>query len=109
MRCPNGRWSASSKRRRTTRTRCTSPRRATSTTDTRPYLYKTADGGKTWRKLSGAGRGIADGEFTRTIREDPSRKGLLYCGTETSIYVSFDEAARGIGSPATCRSCRSTI
>ena len=49
--------------------------------DTRPYLYKTADRGKTWRKITG---GIPDGEFTRTIREDPSRKGLLYCGTETA-------------------------
>ncbi len=56
--------------------------------DTRPYLYKTADRGKTWRKITG---GIPDGEFTRTIREDPSRKGLLYCGTETAIYVSFDD------------------
>src|SRR5205814_5312984 len=55
--------------------------------DKRPYLYKTADRGKTWRKITG---GIPDGEFTRTIREDPSRKGLLYCGTETAIYVSFD-------------------
>ena len=56
--------------------------------DTRPYLYKTADRGKTWRKITG---GMPDGEFTRTIREDPSRKGLLYCGTETAIYVSFDD------------------
>jgi photosystem II stability/assembly factor-like uncharacterized protein len=56
--------------------------------DTRPYLYKTSDRGKTWRKIVG---GIPDGEFTRTIREDPSRKGLLYCGTETSIYTSFDD------------------
>ncbi len=56
--------------------------------DTRPYLYKTADGGKTWAKIMG---GIPEGEFTRTIREDPSRKGLLYCGTETGIYVSFDD------------------
>ena len=56
--------------------------------DNKPYLYKTADGGKTWRKITG---GIPDGEFTRTIREDPSRKGLLYCGTETAIYVSFDD------------------
>ena len=56
--------------------------------DTRPYLYKTADRGQTWRKITG---GIPDGEFTRTIREDPNRKGLLYCGTETAIYVSFDD------------------
>jgi photosystem II stability/assembly factor-like uncharacterized protein len=56
--------------------------------DVKPYLYRTRDRGKTWRKITG---GIPDGEFTRTIREDPSRKGLLYCGTETSIYVSFDD------------------
>ena len=56
--------------------------------DIRPYLYKTTDRGKTWRKITG---GIPDGEFTRTIREDPSRKGLLYCGTETALYVSFDD------------------
>jgi len=56
--------------------------------DNRPYLYKTADRGKTWRKISGD---LPDGEFTRTIREDPSRQGLLYCGTETAIYVSFDD------------------
>ena len=55
--------------------------------DTRPYLYKTQDGGKRWTKIVS---GIPDGEFTRTIREDPSRKGLLYCGTETGIYVSLD-------------------
>lgn len=56
--------------------------------DTRPYLYKTADGGKTWHRITG---GLPDSEFTRTIRADPSRKGLLYCGTETGIYVSFDD------------------
>ncbi len=56
--------------------------------DTRPYLYKTADRGKTWTKIVG---GIPDGEFTRTIRADPGREGLLYCGTETGIYVSVDD------------------
>ncbi|MBL8692146.1 MAG: glycosyl hydrolase [Rhodospirillaceae bacterium] len=56
--------------------------------DTKPYLYKTTDRGKTWTKIVG---GIPDHEFTRTIREDPARRGLLYCGTETGIYVSFDD------------------
>jgi hypothetical protein len=56
--------------------------------DTKPYLYRTSDGGATWSKITG---GIPDGEFTRTIREDPSRRGLLYCGTETGIYVSLDD------------------
>jgi len=59
--------------------------------DLKPYLYKSADRGKTWRKIVG---GIPAHEFTRTIREDPARPGLLYCGTETSIYVSFDDGGR---------------
>ena len=56
--------------------------------DYKPYLYKTTDYGKTWKKIT---RGIPDGAFTRVIREDPNRKGLLYAGTETGLYVSFDD------------------
>jgi hypothetical protein len=56
--------------------------------DFRPYLYKTADYGKTWKKIT---TGIPDGAFTRVIREDPNRRGLLYAGTETGLYVSFDD------------------
>jgi hypothetical protein len=56
--------------------------------DTRPYLFKTSDYGASWTKITG---GIPDDEFTRVIREDPHRRGLLYCGTETGIYVSFDD------------------
>lgn len=56
--------------------------------DTQPYLFKTNDYGKTWTKIT---RGIPDGEFTRTIREDPAQKGLLFAGTETGIYVSFND------------------
>ena len=56
--------------------------------DTRPYLYKTADYGKTWTPIT---NGIPDGEFTRVIREDPNRRGLLYAGTETGLYISFDD------------------
>jgi photosystem II stability/assembly factor-like uncharacterized protein len=56
--------------------------------DNRPYLYKTADYGKTWTKIT---NGIPDTDFTRVIREDPSRRGLLYAGTETGAYVSFDD------------------
>ncbi len=55
-----------------------------------PYLYKTNDYGKTWTKITG---GIPDHEFTRVIREDPNRRGLLYAGTETGIYISFDDGA----------------
>jgi photosystem II stability/assembly factor-like uncharacterized protein len=56
--------------------------------DTRPFLYKTTDNGETWTKIT---NGIPDGEFTRVIREDPNRRGLLYAGTETGIWISFDD------------------
>ena len=59
--------------------------------DYKPYLYKTSDYGKTWTKIT---TGIPDNAFTRVIREDPNKKGLLYAGTETGIYVSFDDGAR---------------
>lgn len=58
--------------------------------DNRPYLYKTSDYGKTWTKIVD---GIPAHDFTRVIREDPGRKGLLYAGTETGVYVSFDDGA----------------
>lgn len=58
--------------------------------DYKPYLYKTSDYGKTWKKIT---NGIPDGAFTRVIREDPNKRGLLYAGTETGIYVSFDDGA----------------
>ena len=56
--------------------------------DNQPYLYKTTDYGKTWTKIVD---GIPASDFTRVIREDPARKGLLYAGTETGVYVSFDD------------------
>jgi hypothetical protein len=56
--------------------------------DYRPYLYKTSDYGKTWRKIT---NGIPQNTFTRVVREDPNRRGLLYAGTETGMYVSFDD------------------
>jgi photosystem II stability/assembly factor-like uncharacterized protein len=59
--------------------------------DFKPYIYKTTDYGATWTVL---GRGIADTAFVRVVREDPSRRGLLYAGTETGLYVSFDDGAR---------------
>jgi hypothetical protein len=58
--------------------------------DRRPYVYKTADFGKTWQKIV---TGIPDTDFPRTIREDPKRRGLLYVGTETGIYISFNDGA----------------
>ncbi|GAB3014597.1 WD40/YVTN/BNR-like repeat-containing protein [Spirosoma pulveris] len=59
--------------------------------DFHPYLYKTSDYGKTWTKIT---QGIPDDEFTRVIREDPKRRGLLYAGTEKGMYVSFTDGAR---------------
>ncbi|HVT39133.1 MAG TPA: glycosyl hydrolase [Gemmatimonadaceae bacterium] len=59
--------------------------------DFRPYLWRTTDFGKNWTLIT---RGIPGGAYTRTIREDPVRRGLLYAGTETGIYVSFDDGAR---------------
>ena len=56
--------------------------------DHRPYLYRTKDFGRTWTKIT---NGIPTDDFTRVIREDPDRAGLLYAGTERSVYVSFDE------------------
>ncbi len=56
--------------------------------DTKPYLFKTADNGTTWTAIT---NGIPDGDFTRVVREDPNRRGLLYAGTETGMYVSFDD------------------
>jgi photosystem II stability/assembly factor-like uncharacterized protein len=58
--------------------------------DFRPYLFKTSDYGRTWTEID---RGIPDGAFTRVIREDTARRGLLYAGTETGLYVSFDDGA----------------
>src|SRR5262249_17145971 len=56
--------------------------------DYRPYLYKTSDYGQAWQAING---GIADVDFTRVIRADPARPGLLYAGTETGLYLSFDD------------------
>ncbi|HTW85817.1 MAG TPA: hypothetical protein VMD91_17230 [Candidatus Sulfotelmatobacter sp.] len=58
--------------------------------DDRPYVYVTHDFGRTWRL---AVSGIPDGSFVNAIREDPTHRGLLYAGTETGVFVSFDEGA----------------
>lgn len=58
--------------------------------DFRPYLYRTTDYGATWTKITG---GIAADHFTRVVRTDRKRKGLLYAGTERGMYVSFDDGA----------------
>ena len=58
--------------------------------DFKPYLYVTNDFGKSWRKIT---NGLPDNSFTRVIRADPNRKGLLYAGTETGLWASFDDGA----------------
>jgi photosystem II stability/assembly factor-like uncharacterized protein len=58
--------------------------------DFKPYLFKTTDYGKTWKSITS---GIPESDFTRTIREDPVRRGLLFAGTESAVYVSFDDGA----------------
>jgi photosystem II stability/assembly factor-like uncharacterized protein len=57
--------------------------------DMHPYIYKTNDGGKTWKKIVA---GLPD-EPINAVREDTKRKGLLFAASETSVYVSFDEGA----------------
>ena len=58
--------------------------------DMHPYIYKTSDYGKTWTKL---GQGIPENAFVRVVREDPKKRGLLYAGTETGVFVSFNDGA----------------
>ena len=58
------------------------------TGDYTPYLYKTTDYGKTWKKIT---RGIDALHFTRVVRADPKKAGLLYAGTEYGMYISFDD------------------
>ena len=58
--------------------------------DMKPYLYKTNDFGASWTPITS---GIPATEFTRVVREDPERAGLLYAGTERGVWVSFDDGA----------------
>ncbi|MCA8975007.1 MAG: glycosyl hydrolase [Planctomycetes bacterium] len=59
--------------------------------DFRPYLYATDDYGASWREITG---GLDPKWFTRAIRPDPVVKGLLYCGTERTVWVSFNDGRR---------------
>ena len=61
--------------------------------DFAPYIYRTDDYGKSWKRLTDGTNGIAKDEPTRVVREDPVRSGLLYAGTEFGMYVSFDNGA----------------
>ncbi|HXO21137.1 MAG TPA: hypothetical protein VOA87_14580, partial [Thermoanaerobaculia bacterium] len=59
--------------------------------DRKPHVYRTRDGGRSWQEIVA---GIPDGAFVNAVREDPVRRGLLYAGTETGVYVSFDDGGR---------------
>ncbi len=56
--------------------------------DMNPHIYRTHDGGKTWKEIV---NGIPGGAPVSVVREDPKRKGLLFAGSETQVYVSFDD------------------
>ena len=56
--------------------------------DRAPYIFKTVDYGKSWKKIVS---GIQSNNFVHVVREDPKRQGLLYAGTEHGVLVSFDD------------------
>ncbi|HEY0796661.1 MAG TPA: glycoside hydrolase [Acidisarcina sp.] len=56
--------------------------------DQRPYIYRTHDGGHSWQPIVA---GLPDNAPVNTVREDPVRKGMLYAGTETGVYLSLDD------------------
>ncbi len=56
--------------------------------DQKPHIYKTHDGGRTWIEIV---NGLPDDAPVNAVREDPVRKGLLFCGTERAVHVSFDD------------------
>jgi hypothetical protein len=56
--------------------------------DLRPHILRTHDGGKTWTEIV---KGLPDGGIVNVVREDPRRHGLLFCGTEQAVYLSFDD------------------
>ncbi|HET9097802.1 MAG TPA: hypothetical protein VFN37_14165, partial [Candidatus Baltobacteraceae bacterium] len=56
--------------------------------DLRPYIYRTHDGGKHWQLVT---HGLPGDSPANVVREDPVRRGLLYAGTERSVYVSYDD------------------
>ena len=59
--------------------------------DMRPHIYRTHDGGKTWKEIVA---GMEDAGPVNTVREDPKKRGLLYASTERGVYVSFDDGER---------------
>ncbi|MEP7184518.1 MAG: hypothetical protein ABI767_01665 [Rhodanobacter sp.] len=56
--------------------------------DLKPYIYRTHDGGKTWKLIVG---GLPDNASLNVVREDPEQKGLLIAGTERAVWFSADD------------------
>jgi photosystem II stability/assembly factor-like uncharacterized protein len=56
--------------------------------DYEPHIYRTLDSGKTWTEIT---RGLPAGVYVQTVKEDPSRQGMLFTGTERTVFVSFDD------------------
>ena len=56
--------------------------------DNRPYIYKTIDYGKHWKRID---KGLPEDAFVRVVREDPTQRGLLYVGTELGMFVSYND------------------
>jgi len=58
--------------------------------DDKPYLWKTANCGASWTRID---KTLPDSEFTRVVREDPEKKGLLVAGTERGVYFSSNDGS----------------
>ena len=71
--------------------------------DLAPYIYKAADYGETWTRLTDGINGIPNDHPTHVVREDPKRRGLLYAGTEFAAFVSFNDGKRASRCSRTCR------
>jgi hypothetical protein len=62
--------------------------------DWQPYAFRTTDHGKSWTRITTGGNGIPADWPVRVVREDPSREGLLYAGTEFGLFISFDDGGQ---------------
>jgi photosystem II stability/assembly factor-like uncharacterized protein len=56
--------------------------------DQRPHIYRTHDGGRTWKEIV---KGLPENAPVNAVREDPVRRGMLFCGTELAVHVSFND------------------
>jgi hypothetical protein len=59
--------------------------------DFAPYIFRTRDFGKTWTKVVS---GLPANDYVHVVREDPTRRGLLYAGTQHGVYISYDDGDR---------------